>query len=217
MAFQQICPTRVREIRRRLGLLMLAILPCVGCTTLHHSPLASHVSQHPEQCSNVSVIFVEATPDVGNWGHLPQLSGQFCSCGVRAFYFDPSVHGDASVLASWIAHEKCRGQKVMVVGWSYGVVHTLDALKLLESRNICVDTIVSIDCFWLNLHRGSDLQPPNADRVVLIYRDQSRLPEGFSAPVVHRIETYRHLAVAGHQHTVDVLFQETIRLGEQCH
>ena len=216
MVFRRIFPTGIRPIRpiRLLsGLLLLAILTSGGCTTLHQSPLSERIALHPEDYSNVSVIFVEATPDFGNWGQMPQLSGNFCNCGVRAFYFDPSVHGDASALASWIAVEKSRGQKVMVVGWSYGMVCTLDALKLLESRQICVDTIVSVDCFWLNWHRGSDLQPPNAGRVVLIYRDQARLPEGFSAPVVHRIDTNRHLPVLGNQHTVDVLFQEAIRLG----
>ncbi len=213
MAFGQFCQTPDRPLRRSFGILLLGVLTSVGCTTLHQSPLAGHIAHHPEQWSNVSVIFVEATPDIGNWGQLPTLSGRFYNCGVRAFYFDPSVHGDASALASWIAQEKSRGQRVMVVAWSYGMVQTLDALKLLESRHICVDTIVSVDCFWLNWHRGTDLQPPNAERVVLIYRDQARLPEGFSAPVVHRIETYRHLAVPGHRHTVDVLFQETIRLG----
>ncbi len=210
MFFRQ---TRGRSIKVPLRLLLLAILVSGGCTTLHQSPLAGHIACHPELCSNVSVIFVEATPDIGNWGHLGQLSGRFHRCGIRTCYFDPSVHGDANVLASWVEHEKSRGQRVVLVGWSYGMVEALDAAKLLESRHISVDTIVCIDCFWLNWHRGTDLQPANAERVVLIYRDQARLPEGFSAPVVHRIETYRHLAVPGHRHTVDVLFQETIRLG----
>ena len=210
MFFRQ---TRGRSIQVPLRLLLLAMLASGGCTTLHQSPLAGHIACHPEQWSNVSVIFVEATPDIGNWGHVGQLSGRFHRCGIRTFYFDPSVHGDAKVLASWIEQEKCRGQKVVLVGWSYGVVQTLDAVKLLESRHICVDTLVCIDCFWLNWHRGNDLQPSNADRVVLIYRDQARLPQGFCNPVVHRIDTYRHLTVAGHRHTVDVLFQETIRLG----
>ncbi len=214
MVFRQIYQAGVKSVQTLFGVLLwAAILASEGCTTLHQSTIAGCIASHPEQCSNVSVIFVEATPDVGNWGHLPQLSGYFYNCGVRTFYFDPSVHGDATALASWIAQEKSRGQKVMVVAWSYGMVQTLDALKVLEARQICVVTIVSVDCFWLNWHRGSDLQPPNAERVVLIYRDQSRLPEGFAAPVVHRIETYRHLTVSGHQHTVDVLFQETLRLG----
>ena len=206
------CQTRSRSIRVPL-LLLLPMLLAGGCTTLHQSPLAGNIACRPEQCSNVSVIFVEATPDIGNWGHLGELSGRFHHCGIRTCYFDPSVHGDANVLASWIEHEKSRGQKVVLVGWSYGVVEALDAVKLLESRHVCVDTIVCIDCFWLNWHRGDDLQPSNVDRVVLIYREHSRLPEGFCNPVVHRIDTYRHLTMAGHRHTVDVLFQEAIRLG----
>lgn len=211
------CQTRSRSIRVPLLLMFLAIFATGGCTTLHQSPWAGHIANNPELCSNVSVIFVEATPDVGNWGHLGQLSGRFHRCGIRTCYFDPSVHGDANVLASWIEHEKSRGQKVVLVGWSYGVVQTLDAVKLLESRHICVDTFVSVDCFWLNWHRGDDLQPSNVDRVVLIYREHSRLPEGFCNPVVHRIDTWRHLTVPGNQHTVDVLFQEAIRLGGRGH
>lgn len=207
------CQTRGRSNRISLRLLSLAMLAFGGCTTLHESRWAGHIANCPELCSNVSVIFVEATPDIGDWGHLGQLSGRFHRCGVRTCYFDPLVHGDAEVLASWIEHEKSRGQKVVLIGWSYGVVQSLDAMKLLESRHVSVDTFVCIDCFWLNWHRGDDLQPSNADRVVLIYRDQARLPQGFRNPVVHRIDTYRHLTVAGHQHTVDVLFQETIRLG----
>ena len=214
MDFRQIYRAGIKPVCTFWGVLLLAaILNAAGCTTLHHSPLARCVAGHSEQYSNVSVIFVEATPDLGNWARLPQLSGCFYNSGVRTFYFDPSVHGDPSTLASWIAQEKSQGQKVMVVAWSYGMVETLDALKVLETRQVCVDTIVSIDCFWLNWHRGPDLQPSNAKRVVLIYRDQSRLPEGFTSPVVHRIETYRHLAVPGHRHTVDVLFQEAMRLG----
>ncbi len=207
------CQRRRWSDRISRCLLLLAVLASGGCTTLHQSPWAEHIVSHPEQCADVSVIFVEATPDIGNWGHLGELSGRFHRGGVRTCFFDPVVHGDAKVLASWIEHEKAQGQKVVLVGWSYGVVQALDAVKLLESRHICVDTLVCIDCFWLNWHRGEDLQPSNVDRVVLIYREHARLPEGFCNPVVHRIDTYRHLTVAGSQHTVDVLYQETIRLG----
>lgn len=205
--------TRSRSNRISLRLLFLSMLASGGCTTLHESRWAGHIACHPEQCSNVSVIFVEAIPDLGDWGHLKQLSGRFHDCGIRTCYFDPSVHGDPGVLASWIEHEKSRGQKVVLVGWSYGVVQALDAVKLLESRHVSVDTLVCLDCFWLNWHRGDDLQPSNLDRVVLIYREHSRLPEGFCNPVVHRIDTYRHLTVSGQPHTVDVLYQETMRLG----
>jgi pimeloyl-ACP methyl ester carboxylesterase len=214
MDIRKICPTGGRPVRMVCGLLLFAVFNTGGCTALHDSRLSGQIALHSEDYSNVSVIFVEATPDFGNWGQMPQLSGNFSRSGVRAFYFDPSTHGDASTLASWIASEKSRGQRVIVVGWSYGMVCTLDAVNLLAEREICVDTIVSVDCFWLNWHRGRDLQPKNVDRVVLIYRDDARLPEGFSAPVVHRIDTCRHLAALGHQHTVDVLFRETIRLGE---
>ena len=60
----------VLRLRRRwtdmsLCHLLLAMLAASGCTTLHHSPWTGHVAKHPEQCSNVSVIFVEATPDSG--------------------------------------------------------------------------------------------------------------------------------------------------------
>jgi pimeloyl-ACP methyl ester carboxylesterase len=197
---------------RLLRLLSLATLSCCGCATTQESCFAERVACQPELCSSVSVIFVEATPDLFYMGHLPQLSGRFHRCGVRSFYFDPRKHGDAACLARWIEQEKSRGQKVVVVGWSYGLVHALDALKLLESRHVRVDTLVSLDCFWLNYHRGDQLHPPNVNRVALIYRTGTRLPGGFASPVVYRIDTYRHLSLPSHGHTIDALFQETVRL-----
>jgi len=190
----------------------LMLLCSLGCSTVYAPRIAHQISSDPELAGNVSVIFVEATPDLGNWGKLPQISGYFHQHAVEAFYFDPDVHGDAQALARWIYHEKIeRGRRVIVVGWSYGVVQALDALKCLESRNVSVDTLVSIDCFWLNYHRGDCIQPSNVDRVVLIYRESAALPTGFSQPVVYRVDTLNHLAMPGHGKTMQVLFRETIR------
>ena len=207
-------PTHVRCSVMAAFALSLPIMLCsAGCATVHSSPLANRISLEPELTENVSVIFVEATPDLGNWGKLPQIAGYFRRSSVESFYFDPDVHGDAQALASWIRHERVdRGRRVLLIGWSYGLVQALDALKCLESTNVRVDTLVSVDCFWLNYHRGEQLQPKNADRIVLIYRDCAQLPTGFLCPVVHRIKTCNHLAVPGHARTMDVLFRETIRL-----
>ena len=207
-----------RPVAGRFAILLssLILLNAAGCTTVYSSPLANQISRAPELAENVSVIFVEATPDLGNWGKLPQVSGYFHHHAVESFYFDPDVHGNAQVLAGWIHHEKIeRGRRVVVVGWSYGLVQALDALKCLESQNVRVDTLVSIDCFWLNYHRGDFLQPSNADRVVLIYRDTAELPTGFSQPVVYRVATRNHLAVPGHGKTMNVLFRETMRFHQQ--
>lgn len=192
---------------------LLAMLCSAGCATVYSSPLANRISLDPELTENVSVIFIDATPDLGNWGKLPQIAGYFRQSAVESFYFDPDVHGDAQALASWIRHERVeRGRRVLLVGWSYRLVQALDALKCLESTDVRVDTLVSVDCFLLNYHRGEELQPKNADRIVLIYRDCAQLPTGFLCPVVHRIETWNHLAVPGHARTMDVLFREAIRL-----
>ena len=89
----------------------------------------------------MSVIFVEATPDLGQWGKIPELTEYFDRSGVETFYFHPHVHGDEQCLASWIYHEKVnRGHQVVVAGWSYGMVNALDALKVLERQSVCVDT-----------------------------------------------------------------------------
>jgi pimeloyl-ACP methyl ester carboxylesterase len=202
--------------RSALLLVSLMMFCNAGCATVYTSSLANQIAHDPELAENVSVIFVEATPDLGNWGKLPQISGYFHQHSVETFYFDPDVHGDAQALAGWIHHEKViRGRRVIVVGWSYGLVHALDALKCLESQNVSVDTLVSIDCFWLNYHRGDQVQPANTERVVLIYRDSAALPTGFSHPVVYRVDTLNHLAVPGHRKTMHVLFRETMRL-RQC-
>jgi hypothetical protein len=193
------------------------LIICVnaGCATISCSPLATHIAHHPELCANVSVIFVDATPDLGNWGRLPELTNYFHCSGVESFYFHPNVHGGEQCLASWIYHEKVqRGRQVILVGWSYGMVDSLDALRILEKQSVRVDTLISIDCFCLNFHRGCHLQPSNADRVVLVYRESAALPEGFHHPAVYRVETCNHLKMPGHSATVNTLFRETLRLGQ---
>jgi len=192
----------------------LLIFVSAGCATVSCSPWATHIAQHPELCSNVSVIFVDAKPDLGQWGQVPELTEYFQSSGVEAFYFHPYDHGDVQGLASWIYHEKVhRGRQVVVVGWSYGMVDSLDALKVLEPKGVGVDTLISLDCFCLNFHRGKFLQPSNADRVVLIYRECESLPRGFHHPVVYRVDTWNHVQMPGHADTVNTLFCETLRAG----
>jgi hypothetical protein len=193
---------------------LILIFVSTGCATVSCSPWATHIAQHSELCSNVSVIFVDATPDIGHLGRLPELTEYFQSSGVEAYYFDPHVHGDEQCLASLIYREKVRrGRQVVVVGWSYGMVNALDALKVLERQCVRVDTLVSLDCYLLNFHRGPHLQPSNVDRVVLIYREGSQLPEGFHHPVVYRVDNWVHLKMPGHPDTVNTLFCETLRAG----
>lgn len=176
---------------------------CTGCT-----------DGEPAWCPETSVIFVEATPDIFNLGKFSEVAAGFRRRGINSFYFDPDVHGKRpEALASWIYNEKVvRGRRVIVVGWSYGLVNALDSLKVLARQGVCVDKLIGIDCFLLNYHRGEQLQPRNVGEVVLIYRKIARLPRGFRSPKVYRVGTVRHLAMARHTHTVNALLNESRNL-----
>lgn len=193
-----------------------ALLAAHGCTTMATSPLAGRLSSCQRQCPNVCIIFVEASRDVGQWGKLPEIAEYFQCCGVDSRYYDPWVEGcDPETLASWVRHAKCQGKKVMLVSWSIAALQSLDALEILAHQGVCVDTFVEIDCHWLNIYRGADLQPRNVRRVVLVRTECNFVPTGFDCPVVIELDTCNHLQAPGHQDTMNALFCEAIRLG--CH
>lgn len=204
--------TMQRQMRGVLACLLL--LAASGCATVATSPLAGRLACSQRQCPSVCIIFVEASRDIGQWGRLPEICDYFRSCGADARYYDPWVEGcDPETLASWVRAAKCRGQKVMLVSWSIAALQSLEALEILADQGVCVDTYFEIDCFWLNLYRGWDLQPRNVRRVVLVRSHCNFVPAGFDCPVVHDLETCNHLQAPGHPTTVNALFYEAIRLG----
>jgi len=169
------------------------------------------------QCSSDQaplIIFIGADRDVGKWGKLPEVTAKFCRCGYSAVYFDPwkQLHDD-ELLASWIRHAvKCRGRRIMLVGWSYGTVVGLKALRIVAREGIRVDTFIELDCFNLNRHMGKCVHPSNADRVVVIQSRMNRVAQGYRCPIVHRLDSCRHLGSPTHPHTTRVLFSEARRL-----
>ncbi len=203
-------------IQGRVSAAMLCgiLLAASGCATVASSPLANRLASCQRECPSVCIIFVEASRDVGQWGRLPEIVNYFRCCGVDARYYDPWLEGnDPETLASWVRAAKCRGQRVMLVSWSIAALQSLDALEILANQGVCVDTFFEIDCFWLNVYRGWDLQPRNVRRVVLVRSECNFAPDGFTCPVVHELDTCNHLQAPGHQTTMNALFYEAIRLG----
>ena len=105
-----------------------------------------------------------------------------------------------------------RANSFMLVGWSYGAVVGLKALRIVAREGIRVDTFIELDCFNLNCHMGKCIHPSNADRVVVIQSRMNRVAQGYRCPVVHKLDSCWHLGSPTHSHTTRVLFSEARRL-----
>ena len=203
----------------KVALVLLTLLLASGCTVLHVPCSLSSPCLPGTIASDRCVILVEAIPDLGRWGHLPEISCLIQANGIETVYFDPCKEGfSAEDLAAVIRHQRCRlGKHVMLVGWSYGTIQCLDALKLLADEGIDIDTLINIECLNLNLHRGFEVQPSNVQRTVLVYRKLSRLPRGFCDPVVVRLDTVRHLQALGTVETVETIYREACSMAaDKC-
>jgi len=196
------------------GILASLALLLSGCTVMQGSPVAEQVSCSFTPCDDVCVILVEATPDLGNWGKLPEIACYVRDKGLDTVYFDPDVNGRAPEdLAACIRYNRCvRGKRILLVCWSYSTVQALDALDVLACEGLGVETMIDIECLGLNIHKGFDLQPSNASRVVVVRRTLAMVPKGYCNPVVVRLDTPRHLQAMCCSQCLDTIFREAYRL-----
>ena len=194
-----------------------ALMPLALLTIGQTCSAGLHVSCGEQfSCGNNSdslIIFIGADRDLGNWGKVPELTQEFQGCGYNAVYFDPSAQfNDPEVLASWIRTAvKCRGQRVMLVGWSYGAVVGLKAMRIVAAEGICVDTFVELDCFNLSCHMRGDIQPSNAGRIVVIRSKLNRPIKGYNCPCVLKLNSCWHLGAPTHADTKCLLRSEANR------
>ena len=192
--------------------MMLFLIPSFsGCAHLCPSPIAQEVAYQPEESrEHVYVIFVESPVDVGRWGGLPELTEYFQECGIRhTYYFNPYKEGiNGKNLAEFVRQIHCDPEaRVMLVGWSYGSVISLKAIRDLAESGTYIDTMVYLDSFSLRL-TGGESQPDNVGKTVLIYRSHLNPPKGFTCPDTHYIDVLSHLNLPMAPHTVDVLLSE---------
>ena len=96
---------------------------------------------------------------------------------------------------------RCRGQRVMLVGWSYGAVVGLQALQIVEKEGICVDTFVELDCFNLQFYMGDNFHPPNAGRVIVIRSQLNQPAAGYCHPEAYELDSFWHLGVPTNDNT----------------
>lgn len=187
-----------------------------GCTTTGNYSIAPCRVCPPVIPDNTLVIFIGAFPDLGKWGRVPQLAGQFHNCGVNAVFFEPWDHfGDHKLVANAIRTAvRCRGQRVMIVAWSYGAVTGLKALKILEPEGVCVDTFMEIDCFNLKTHMWGDVQRRNVRRNVVVRSAFNNAPKEYGRYNFYHLEDWEHLASPTNPVTIKVIHQELARLAE---
>ncbi|MEQ9406696.1 MAG: hypothetical protein RIK87_03180 [Fuerstiella sp.] len=195
--------------------ILLLLTGISGCQTTTTGLVSCGESCTGEVAQDTLVIFIGADRDVGKWGRLPEVAADFRCRGFNAVYFDPwKQWHDDELLADWIRKAvRCRGQRVMLVGWSYGTVVGLKAAEIVRREGICIDTLVDLDCFGLNWHMGDDIHPSNVGRVVVIHSGLNRrVPEGYRCPSVHFLDTCWHLNAPTDPHTTRVLLSEACRL-----
>lgn len=195
-------------------------LPCgdnvgcgsVGCGNAGYGEVGCACGQEP------FIIFIGADRDFVRLGHVERVTDDFKSCGYNAVYFDPCKQfNDPEALACMIRNAvRCRGQRVMLVGWSYGTVVGLKALQIVEKEGICVDSFVELDCFNLCFYMGDHFHPTNAGHVVVIRSKLNQPVEGYCCPTAYRLTSMWHLGVPTHQHTRRVLMCEANRLRIAC-
>lgn len=201
--------------RRNLLLMPIAalIISAVGCQT-HQAALSCGEGCTGAADQDPLIIFMGADRDLGKWGKVPEIAAEFRSCGYNAVYIDPwkQLH-DADLLASTIRKAvRCRGRRVMLVGWSQGAVVGLKALEIVAREGICIDTFIELDSFNTNRYMGDSPQPANVRRVVVIRSRMNRQTRGYRPAAVHSLETYWHLGAPTHPHTQNVLLAEARRL-----
>lgn len=184
--------------------------------------ISSVSAYEQESCGEVSsgrascplIIFIGADRDVAKMGQLERVTREFKASGYNAVYFDPwKQFNDDEALANVIRQAvQCQGQRVMLVGWSFGTVVGLKALQILEREGICVETFIELDCFNLTFYMGDHFQPSNARRVIVIRSKLNGPTEGYRCAEVHKLESYWHLGVPTHRSTRCVLLSEANKL-----
>jgi pimeloyl-ACP methyl ester carboxylesterase len=145
---------------------------------------------------------------------LTHVADHFDACGIHTIYFDPLFDKfDPQGLADIVCRVKRDlGHRVMLVGWSLGGAVALDGADALAAYGMGVDTIVLLDLYNLNAHRGLRVHPPNVGRMVVARSLPFGFPAGFRNPATYVIPTWCHLRVPTHPDTIDMLFAEAAML-----
>ena len=198
-----------------IALSAIAVLSTsIGCQTCSQSISSCGQEIGCGDGGDPLIIFIGADRDVAKMGKLPQVAEDFRRCGYNAVYFDPWKQlNDPEHVAAMIRQQvRCRGGRVMLVGWSYGAVVGLKAMEIVRREGICVDSFVEIDCFNLTCHMGDCFHPTNAGKVTVIRSQLNREVEGYRCPTVYRLDTCWHLGLPSHDTTRCIITREANRI-----
>jgi pimeloyl-ACP methyl ester carboxylesterase len=192
----------------------MALISLSGCLAVPWTPSARIAAANPAGQAGVTIIFVESPRDICSLTGLSRVADHFDACGVNTIYFDPlydqyDPQGLADIICR-VQHDL--GHRVMLVGWSLGGAVALDGIDALATRGLSVDTLVLLDLYNLNAHRGLRVHPPNVGRMVLARSLSFGFPSGFRDPATYVIHTWNHLEVPTHPDTLEMLFAEAALL-----
>ncbi len=194
--------------------MLAALVWTSGCLSVSWTQSATVAAANPASHAGVTIIFVETPRDICSLSGLSRVADHFDACGVNTIYFDPLYDQyDPQGLADIICRVKHDlGHRVMLVGWSLGGAVALDGIDALAARGMDVDTLVILDLYNLNAHRGLRVHPPNVGRMVVARSEWAGCPSGFNNPATYVIRTWNHFTVPTHPDTIEMLFAEAALL-----
>lgn len=205
---------RSRVPRSALCAAHVALLWLSGCLAVPWTRSAQVAAANPAGFAGVTIIFVETPRDLYSLTGLSRVADHFDACGINTIYFDPlydqyDPQGLADIICR-VQHDL--GHRVMLVGWSLGGAVALDGIDALAARGLSVDTLVLLDLYNLNTHRGLRVHPPNVGRMAVARSLLCGFPSGFRDPATYVIRTWNHLEVPMHPDTIEMLFAEAALL-----
>ncbi|MCA9058948.1 MAG: hypothetical protein KDA85_10620 [Planctomycetaceae bacterium] len=190
---------------RTIAAALLAILTIHGFT--------SRLAEAAVVGGQVHVIFVDSPVDFASVGGLPEIAQRAgrCSC-CRVHYYNAYRDGSWRAISAEVQQIRRAdpNARIMLVGWSSGSMISLKALEDLRQRGICVDTMLHLDSFVLDMFNNRQ-RPRNVQRVALIYRSNNK-PQNIPFDAMYLVDENFHLSLPKQPRAINALMTEIWRL-----
>ncbi|MCA9065420.1 MAG: hypothetical protein KDA96_20270 [Planctomycetaceae bacterium] len=151
--------------------------------------------------------------DFASVGGIPEIADYVDRCSeIQVHYYNAFRDGGWRAVSETVQEIRCQdpGARIMLVGWSSGAMISLRALEDLNEKGICIDTMVHLDSFVLDIVNQGQ-RPRNVHRVALIYRSSNN-PSNIPFDALYLVEENFHLNLPRQPRAMDALMTEIWRL-----
>ncbi|MFW5682185.1 MAG: hypothetical protein ACOC1G_04185 [Phycisphaeraceae bacterium] len=114
-------------------------------------------------------------------------------------------------LAERVREAHANGRTCALIAWSGASLWVHDALSKLERDGGWVELVVYLDSNWIKDRIEKSGHPDNAQRMVLIYRQNNAFPR-IEGAKRYAVDEWNHLAVPRREETATALVRELARL-----